>query len=429
VDLDRPVVVIAAKDENTMRALAPEYWERRGGTRPGSVFVSAPEAHYISLRADIEVEDQGMNPWNQAFAAYSMLVLGQTFGDSMPLWLANGLSALLSNTVIREKEIAFGKPLPWHVETFQTAPRLPLSDLFAVTRETPYYRQAISRERFDAQSWAVVQYMIFGLKGDLGGRFNQLSRMLLAGAPVDQAVVELYGNLEALENAYLLYARQGVFTYGRLQVESDTSAARPPSRTMAPAEHAAARGAWHVAMGRPVEARALIDEGRKADATLAAVDDAEALLLDRERQNEPARAAFAKAAAAGSSSFWTHYRLASLQWQPGLSDEVLAGIRKSLEQSTSLNPNFAEGYAYLANVQMQGRDSTAAVDAARRAAELAPRVVRHRLSLARALASASRVPEAQAVAADALRLARSDQERAALDSLLASLAARPVQRP
>ena len=46
---------------------------------------------------------------------------------------------------------------------------------------------------------------------------------------------------------------------------------------------------------------------------------------------------------------------------------MLAGIRKSLEQSTSLNPNFAEGYAYLANVQMQGRDSTAAVDAARRA--------------------------------------------------------------
>src|SRR5687767_9287530 len=34
-DLDRPVLVVAAKDENTMKLLVPQYWEERGGVRPG----------------------------------------------------------------------------------------------------------------------------------------------------------------------------------------------------------------------------------------------------------------------------------------------------------------------------------------------------------------------------------------------------------
>ena len=66
VGLDLPVVVIAVKDERSMRAMAPEYWEGRGQIKPGSVFVSAADGHYITLRVDIEVEDQGQNPYRSA---------------------------------------------------------------------------------------------------------------------------------------------------------------------------------------------------------------------------------------------------------------------------------------------------------------------------------------------------------------------------
>lgn len=427
VTLDRPVVVIAAKDENSMRALAPEYWERRGGIRPASVFVSAPDVHYITLRADVEVEDQGMNPWNQAFAAYSMMVLQQTFGDNMPLWLTNGLSSVLSNTVIREKEIAFGKPLPWLVETFQTSPRLPLQELLSVTRESPYYRQAISRERFDAQSWALVQFMIFGTPGDLGGRFNQLCRLLLSAVPAQEAVAQQYGTFEAIESAYLLYAKRGVFMYGRLQVESDTSAARLPARPMTESEHAAARAQWHVAMGRLVEGRALIAEARKSNASLAAIDDAEGMLLDREDQDAPALAAFVKAAAAGSTNYWTYYRQATLRAQAGVNAESLPLIRTALESSTKLNPAFANGLAFLASIQMQSRDPEAATESARRAADLQPNVMSHRITLVQALMFANRLQDAEAIGRDALKSARTPQERSALEQILAGIAARQRQ--
>jgi len=41
---ERPLVVYAARDERTMRTLATEYWERRGGVQPSSVFVTAVRA-------------------------------------------------------------------------------------------------------------------------------------------------------------------------------------------------------------------------------------------------------------------------------------------------------------------------------------------------------------------------------------------------
>src|SRR5688572_2020139 len=43
VQLDRPIQVIAVRGEPTMKALAPQFWEVRGGTRPASVFMTTPD--------------------------------------------------------------------------------------------------------------------------------------------------------------------------------------------------------------------------------------------------------------------------------------------------------------------------------------------------------------------------------------------------
>ena len=51
-DLNRPLHIILVKDENSMRALAPKYWEERRSVRPASVWVGGPDANYIgSARA------------------------------------------------------------------------------------------------------------------------------------------------------------------------------------------------------------------------------------------------------------------------------------------------------------------------------------------------------------------------------------------
>jgi hypothetical protein len=53
----KPVVIFAARDETTMKSLAPRFWEVKGGVRPASVFVGGPDRHYIAVRTDVDEPD------------------------------------------------------------------------------------------------------------------------------------------------------------------------------------------------------------------------------------------------------------------------------------------------------------------------------------------------------------------------------------
>jgi tetratricopeptide (TPR) repeat protein len=420
VVLDRPVFVIAVKDEESMRRMTPEYWEARNRTRPSAVFVTGRDRHYVALRADVEVEEQGMNPYSTAFWSYSALVLENSFKRDLPAWLTNGLSSVLSNTIIKEKEVQFGKPIPWLVELANNRARLPLAELLAVTRDSPYYRQSDSRQQFDAQSWALVQYMLFGSK-DLDTKLNQVAKLLIGGTASDAAIKEVYGSLETLDKAAQLYLQQGVFRYMRMLVESDTSALKIPVRVLSAAESAAARAAFHVAMGRPVEARLLLAEAREADAAAPAADDVEGMLLDREQKSAEAQVAFGKAVSAGSTNFWTHYRLTTLAPPQGRGPEALRTAAGHVERAATLNPNYPFAFAYLASLRAALDEHEQAIQAAIRAVALDPADVTSRLVAARCLGHLSRQGDAIAIAREALRLARTDQERRSAQSLLSIL--------
>jgi tetratricopeptide (TPR) repeat protein len=426
VDLNRPMIVIAVKDEDDMRKIAPQFWEQRGTTHPASVFVSGPDRFYVALQANVEEEGQGLNPWVQAYWSYSALVFDTNFNYRLPLWLTDGIASLLSNTIVSEKEIRFGSPIPSKVEMVRTAPLRPLAELFEVTRQSPYYTQGASRERFDAQCWSLVQFLMFGDRSGNGTRINQVVKLMLDGQSSAAALQQIYGSLDALDQAYRLYVHQGAFRFGRLHVDTDTSMAKYPERALTAAESAALRAGFHAAMNRPIEARALLAEARSADASLAAADDVDAILLDREQKRDEALQAFAKAAERGSTNFWTYYRLAMLSSGPRMDAAAMADLRQRLEKTTTLNPQFAPAFGTLANVQMQLREPDRALESAHRAATLEPNDLSYRVLLARLLVATNDAADAAVVAREALPLARSDQERATLQGFLAAPAATPA---
>ena len=134
-DLNRPLSVIVAKDENSMRALVPQYWEERRSTRPASVWASGPNQHYLALRADVEVEDRGtINPYITAYFSYVGLVIGQSLDRDLPLWFTRGFTGVLSNTIVRDDHILLGAPIPWQLQILRERPLLPLPKLLSVTR-------------------------------------------------------------------------------------------------------------------------------------------------------------------------------------------------------------------------------------------------------------------------------------------------------
>jgi tetratricopeptide (TPR) repeat protein len=308
--------------------------------------------------------------------------------------------------------------MPWVVEVAREGPRLPLADLLSADTSSPGFRGAIARERFDAQSWALVEYMLYGRKDDARARFDRVIELLASGQTSEAAIVEVYGSLPALDDAYTLFVQQNVYTHNTTPTSRDIVEGKLAVRVMSVPEHAAVRAAFHVAMGRPVEARAVATTARKADPASPVADDIEGMLHDYEQNRDAAMAAFAKAVAAGSTSYWTHYRLASLRLNTGADGAQMAEVDVLLERAAALEPSFAPAYSQLATLRINRGEVEPAVVAARRAVELDPGDLSYRSLLVRILTRATQTDEALRVAREALAMARTPEERAGFEALI-----------
>ena len=417
VRLDRPIVILAVRGESNMRRLLPAYWERAGSVKPASLLATAPDRHYIAIRTDTQAESTGtMNPYLTAYWSYSMLVLNAAFEGDLPLWFRNGLAEVLSNTVVRETEIRFGLPIPWHIQSLRES-RLLLRELLTLEASDAYYTDGATRARFDALAWSVVHYMLFGRPEDRSGNVNTLARLLDEGKSSIEAVEKAFGSLDALQDGYLRYKEQSIFRYARMNIEETSMAKTFPSRRINAIESAALRGALHVATGRPAEAQALIGEVRKTAPESALSYEVEALLHDREGARDQAKAAFGRAAELKSSNRHVYYRLAALTWGTDPDAAQIGEIEDLLNRAIAADDSYAPAYTLLADAMVRTSRADAAVTAATKAMQLAPKDPGPRLALARALWQGGRRDLARSHALGAEQLARTDAQRAAVREL------------
>jgi len=423
VAADKPVLVLAARNEQTLKALAPEFWETKGGTRPVSVFVTGRDRHYIALRTDVEEPDSiAANPYFSTYWSYVYLVLEWSFEKPLPLWFGRGLSEFFANTIVRAKDIQVGRVVPWHLRELNEAPLLPLATVMSVAdRQSPYLKRPDDSRAFHASAWAFIHYLTFGEDAANLPRFNRFAQILHAGGDAGAALREVYGDLARLEAAARTYTSRSMFTYQLLKLDLDVSAEGFGLRSLSPAETAAAQAAFHVATGRPAEARKLAQEAMRADATLAAAYESEGILCDREDKKDEALSAYAKAVDLGSTSFYPYYRHAQLLWQPKADPATLGLIEKSLAKAIELNADYAPGYSYLADVRIDMGQAEGAVGLAQRAVSLEPGASYHHCTLARALSRVSKRDEALQEAEKALAVAKNANERQRAEEVLAYL--------
>ena len=416
----KPVVVFAARDENTLKSLAPKYWETKGGVRPASVFVTGPDRHYVAVRVDLPKPDSlEANPYYQSYWSYVYITLRSSFEHELPLWLGRGLSDMFANTIVREKDVQVGRVVPWHLATLREGSRMRLAAVLAVD---PQSRQATRDDQarlFDASAWALVHYLAFGESGANLPKFNRLLELVAKGGDVEASLTEVYGPLDRLDEAVHMYVGRTLYTYQLIGIDVNVPEEGFKRRPLSVAESAGDRAAFHAVMQRPVEARKLTREAIRSDAALATPYEVEGLLSDQEGQKEAALSAYGKAAELGSENFYAHYRYAQLQWTPALDKAALEQIKKSLDHTITLNRNWASGYSYLAEVTIDLGDAEKALGLARRAVGLEPRESYHHATVARALGRLSKADEAVKEAERALALAENPGERQRAEELLA----------
>jgi len=413
VDLSTPLGAVAVKDENSMRALAPAFWEGKGDVHPVSVWVTGADRSYLVIRADLRGDDRStLNPHISAYYSYVSLVLQSSMARELPLWLGRGLAGVVSNTVVRDNFILLGPPIPWHLQRLRSGSRLPLNALVTVTRSSPEYTQGDRLMGFDAQSWAFVHYLMFGQEGRLRPKLDQLLALINRGTDPAIALKEAIGPVEAFEGPLNVYVNKVLFPYANAPLDVSVKREAFNVHPLSASEAAAARAAFHVAMRRPLEARALINAARNADPSAAASYVAEGLLLDSEGNKDEARKAYASAVERGSTNPHAYVRLASLESLPNPDRSAMLRIETHLARAVELNDRLAAAYAYLAEVRAAlDAKSGSALPLARRAIALEPAEPGHHLAAARVLWRGGSYDEARTEAQTALSLSRTDQQR------------------
>jgi tetratricopeptide (TPR) repeat protein len=418
--MDRPMLIIGVKDENSMKVFAPAYFEPGRSVRFASISASDWDRHYILMRNDFVIDGgEGVNPYRTAYWTYCDLLLSSAFRFRLPIWFTRGMAAVLSNTNVSEKEIQFGRAVPSYIAEFRSGGRFSLEQMFAMTQQAPEFQREVDRQRFDAQSWALMHFLLMGDPSAEARetRINALASALMSGTPSAEAVQQVYGPLPALDSAYRLYVDRGLYRYATMKTEVRIAAKEFAVRPVDPPAVAAIRAGYLLASRRPEDARAAIAESRQAAPAQPATYEVEGLLLERESKLDEARAAYEKAVELKSENFMTLFRLANmLQRTPG--PEVQAQRRSLLERSVALNNNFASSQQALGNVLLQLGLFNEALVPARRAVELDPAQVFGRATLASALARAGKKDEALAEARLALTLARTDAERRSVQSVI-----------
>lgn len=406
----KPVLVLGAKDETTMKALAPKYWEK-GGMDIVSVSVEGRDRHYLALQIDTNLKDDvRVNPYFNVYRAYVHIVLNSSFDRPLPLWLRRGMAELFGNLRVRDKDVFVGRMVPWHAERLKQRTSLPLATLFETGRESDLTRDESRRELFDSQAWGLLHYLIFADEGVHAAKLNRYCSLLLQGTKPDVALRESFSDLSALEKGFNTYIHHRAVEYMRIDVDVSIDREKLPTRAVPAAESAAQRAAFHVAMERPAEALALMHQAKAADPAHAGAFDVEGLLADSADEDDKARAAYARAAELGSASFFTWYRNAQLLH--GAMDRAThERMEKSLQKCVELNPDYAAGHSYLAEVEIQLGKLQEALVLARRAIALEPGGSYHHVALANALSTVSKREEAIAEAQRGLDLADSDQQR------------------
>ena len=109
--------------------------------------------------------------------------LNRVVGSEPPVWYNEGLAELFSTMEVEDKKVILGKPLPWHVTSFQNKELLPLETLFAIDLESPFYNNGKHSGQFYAESWALLHYMRYGNFPLDKAKFDLFLRYLMSEVP------------------------------------------------------------------------------------------------------------------------------------------------------------------------------------------------------------------------------------------------------
>ena len=409
VDLGKPLIIFAVKNEDSLKLLLPAYWEVKGRAHPAGYYVSGEDRHFVAVRTNIE----GENPYEVVYHEYTHAIMNLNF-QGLPVWLGEGLAEFYGNSTIHDKDVEIGRIAPAHLHALQQNRLIPIDVLLEANAQSPYYNEENRVSVFYAESWAIVHYLMM----DPEARKRQLlSNFLTAweasGSQVE-AAQKTFGDLKKFSQAMEAYSRQNLFYVGKVNTSIHGDPKSYSSRIIPPADLLADRALFNIHTRRPHAAKAAVEEALQADPSLALAHEARGLLAYLQKDFTAAEAAFSRAIELNSTSYFVYYFDARARFWRGMpSSEDRDRVVASLDRAVSMNPQFAPAYAALSSVySMQPETHEKAFEAGRKAMQLEPGNLSYAMNFVYVLLNAGKTAEAKQLVARIQNAARTPEDRA-----------------
>jgi tetratricopeptide (TPR) repeat protein len=418
VDPAQPIVILAARDEATMKMIAPEEWGDEGHIRPSGLFHSDGEKDYVVLRLDAK----GTTAYHTVYHEYTHALLHLNFSQ-IPLWLSEGVAEFFGNSTLGPQEAKTGNVDKTHLYILGKNEWLPMETLLDVKEGSPHYSETNPASIFYAESWAVAHYLML----DPEARREQLLKKYLLewSASGDRvgAGRQAFGDLGRFGEAVKRYVRQANWRAGVVLPAQGSSGGDVNVRMLAPAEVLALRGDFFVHRKRMDAARPLLEQGVELGPGISATHEALGLYDFRDGDFVAADEEMSKAISLGSASFMALYCHGVLLLRD-LSEtkEATQKAREALENAARLNPIYAPTFEALTQVYSRSAETQGkALEAAEAAVKLDPESRSYNTNLAYVLLNNRRGEEARAVVEKLQRTASSLEEQRAARSILESI--------
>ena len=414
---ESPVItILAVKDEDSVKALLPEYWVK-GHAHPAGMFLDSMNLFF----AVVQLDAPGANPYNTIYHEY-FHSLTTPYYPNLPVWVSEGLAEFYGNTQIGDSEVGLGRPDEDLIVELKQGGLMPLDLLFKVDHNSPYYNEQNKTSVFYAESWALTHYLMVGDKSAHRAMLQAYIHAMADGATQEQAAAQAFGDLNKLQAALFAYIRNAAFYYIKAPPPPEIAAGDLQVRKLSEAEVDAYRGGFAAVRGQTQEAITILERAVKADPQLALGYQYLGLAEFEDKKLAEALADFTRAIELNPKNALTRFLRAYLTSTQGGAVGNDEQMEEDLRTAIAVSPEFAPPYGvlavYLAN---QGQNLPEALKLAQKAQALEPGNTSYQIDMALVLARMNHFTEALSIATHARANAANPGERAEAERFLTYL--------
>jgi hypothetical protein len=110
---DQPIIILAAKDEDTLKPLLPESWTKKGSAHRVGLYLNGADKSYVGLRLDVSLNQSAYEPYEPIYHEYVHYLM-RRITPNVPRWMAEGLAEFYGNVRVESNRGVVG-----HAEYFE----------------------------------------------------------------------------------------------------------------------------------------------------------------------------------------------------------------------------------------------------------------------------------------------------------------------